>query len=470
MAAAGGAATADLRRRIRAWADDPRTTRAELVEVARLVEALGGRGPRQAWSPLPHELWCAVLSFLGVRDVAGSAAAVCRGLRECAADPRAWRTLVLPPGLSAQGATMRLLLMRDTLSRVEAVSLAGWEGAVPPELVATLLPETVRRLDLSRTRATDQTLLEVATSAAGPVLEELAAASCHQLTDVGLTYVARMARLARLDLSGCDITSAGLHYVAESCRGLRVLALDGCDSVDDGALRDVAASCTALEELRLRDCSLATDAALEALASGCSQLGVLRMDGCHRIGDAGLAALGAAGRLRSFRLSAAEGVTDAGVASLAAGCGDTLEDLWLRWCAGVGDAACEAVAASCTRLRVLHLSSCTFVGDRGVQALGAGSGLRRELVELNLNRCSRITNAAAPALASCAALRSLHLVGCHHFNARGLSQIPTHVDVKCEARRAGSGADSQLAAASAARAASRPQPRVPLSSMWSRNI
>lgn len=427
-----------MRQAIQAFARSPDATAAQLAEVARLVDALGD-AHRSEWSGIPHELWCEALAFLPASDVLAGCARACRGLRACAADPRSWRVLEMPAHTRRTGDPLHLLLLaaKNAFSHLGAVSLVGWPGAMPDELVAALFGgASLRAADLSGTAATDHTLLRVAASPAGPRLRSLRLRACDALSDVGLTYVARMRALRELDLSGCDITAAGLHYVAEACAGgLERLSLDGCDSVDDAALRDVAAACGRLRRLSLEDCALVTDAALEALADGCPLLERLRADGCARVGDAGLAALGAGAtrELRAFSLSAAAGVTAAGVAALAGGC-PLLEDLRLRWCPAVGDEACAALAAACRSLRVLHLSSCARVGDLGVRALAAAAaGTRRTLRELNLNRCARVSGVGACAAATgCEALEELHLVGCHRFTAQGLTQVPVRVRVRCD--------------------------------------
>lgn len=437
-----------LRARLREFAENPATTYAQLLEVARLADAVSGRGPSGNWSPLPAELWCEALSFLGPAELLVSASRVCRGLRDLAADPRSWRVFVLPPALRLRPDPLRLVLLRDNLSLLRRMSVEGWRAEVPPALFSHVLPATLTELDLSGTLLLDHSLLLLAESPAHRSLRVLRLAGCTELTDVGLMYVARLPELRDLDLSSCDV-SVGLDTVAERCPHLARLVLADCADVDDAAVCDVARRSGGLRELVLRSCPDVGEAACEALARGCPLLRSLEVDG---LTDAGAACIGAGlGELAFLRVAASASLTDEGVASVVRGCRE-LSDLRLLWCSLVGDASCAAVAEHCTALRTLHMASCVRVTDRGLAALAGGAGVRRTLTDVNMNRCARLSNTGVAAAASSLdALRTLSLVGCHRFNRHGLAMVPPRVAVTSEASAGVGGAAEDGDAASARR-------------------
>ena len=121
----------------------------------------------------------------------------------------------------------------------------------------------------------------------------------------------------------------------------------------------------------VRGRSDATDAGLASLAAGCTAITTLYLSCCNQVGDAGLASL-AAGctAITTLYLSGCNQVGDAGLASLAAGC-TAITTLDLSECDQIGDAGLASLAAGCTAITILYLTGCYQVGDAGLASLTA---------------------------------------------------------------------------------------------------
>ena len=182
---------------------------------------------------------------------------------------------------------------------------------------------------------------------------------------------------------------------------------------------------------------------------GLPLLGTLRhvsLKGCEGVTDDGVARLAALPRLERLSLRNCIKLTDVGLAKLAGLAGRELPQLWAP--AGpaggagspppvpllrspiargglLGPAAAAGGAAPPQRrappLASLDLAGCVLLTERGFAAMA--SGLGGSLTELLIGGCSRVStvgDAALEALARCAALRRLDLSGCTHISDEGV--------------------------------------------------
>ncbi|KAM0046441.1 putative leucine-rich repeat domain superfamily [Helianthus debilis subsp. tardiflorus] len=139
-----------------------------------------------------------------------------------------------------------------------------------------------------------------------------------------------------------------LNFVAEE--------FESC-SLSDTGLAAVADGFTKLEKLTLIWCSNATSAGLTFVAQKCRFLKSLDLQGCY-VGDQGLGAIGeSCKQLEALNLRFCEGLTDAGLVDLAIGCGKTLKSLGVAACAKISDVSLEAVGSHCRILETLSLDS-----------------------------------------------------------------------------------------------------------------
>ena len=141
----------------------------------------------------------------------------------------------------------------------------------------------------------------------------------------------------------------------------------------------------------------ATNAGLASLAAGCTAITTLNLHGCRQIGDAGLKSL-AAGctAITTLNLSGCRQIGDAGLASLAAGC-TAITTLNLGCCRHIGDAGLASLAAGCTAITTLNFTWCDQIGDAGLKSLAAGC---TAITTLNLHGCHRIGDAGLASVAA----------------------------------------------------------------------
>ena len=88
-------------------------------------------------------------------------------------------------------------------------------------------------------------------------------------------------------------------------------------------------------------------------------------------GDVGLEGLLRRFRaVRSLTLERCDGVTDAGLVMIGAGCPE-LESLDISWCNGFTDAGLATIGAGCPNLKSLKLHNCNQITDAGFAARAA---------------------------------------------------------------------------------------------------
>merc|ERR1712166_546800 len=104
--------------------------------------------------------------------------------------------------------------------------------------------------------------------------------------------------------------------------------------------------------------SYVTDAGLASLAAGCPAITTLSLVCCDKFTDAGLASLAAGcSAITTLDLSACFQITDTGLASLAAGC-SAITTLDLSGCHQITDTGLASLAAGCSAITTLDFSFC----------------------------------------------------------------------------------------------------------------
>lgn len=118
-------------------------------------------------------------------------------------------------------------------------------------LVAGAYQETLRRVDLSRSRFfTGNGVLSLAASCRN--LVELDLSNATELRDAAAAAVARGANLRKLWLNRCKmITDMGIGCIAVGCRKLRLISLKWCVGVGDLGVDLIAIKCKELHTLDL---------------------------------------------------------------------------------------------------------------------------------------------------------------------------------------------------------------------------
>ncbi|KAK6160655.1 hypothetical protein DH2020_004036 [Rehmannia glutinosa] len=121
----------------------------------------------------------------------------------------------------------------------------------------------------------------------------------NRISDEGLIAVATYCpNLQELVLIGVNPTHLSLLELATNCQNLERLALCGSESVGDTEISCIAAKCIALKKLCIKSCPV-SDNGIEALASGCPNLVKLKVKKCRGVTSQG------ANWLRASRVSIA---------------------------------------------------------------------------------------------------------------------------------------------------------------------
>ncbi|KVI06685.1 Leucine-rich repeat, cysteine-containing subtype, partial [Cynara cardunculus var. scolymus] len=121
----------------------------------------------------------------------------------------------------------------------------------------------------------------------------------NRINDEGLIGVSKYCpNLQELVLIGVNSTRVSLELLATNCQKLERLALCGSETVGDAEISCIAEKCTALKKLCIKSCPV-SDHGMEALAGGCPNLVKVKVKKCRGVTGDG------AGWLRASRGSLA---------------------------------------------------------------------------------------------------------------------------------------------------------------------
>ncbi|KAJ7966575.1 F-box protein [Quillaja saponaria] len=105
----------------------------------------------------------------------------------------------------------------------------------------------------------------------------------NRIGDEGLIAVAKCCpNIQELVLIGVNPTKTSLEILASNCQSLERLALCGSDTVGDAEISCIAAKCIALKKLCIKSCPV-SDHGMEALAGGCPNLVKVKIKKCKGV-------------------------------------------------------------------------------------------------------------------------------------------------------------------------------------------
>ncbi|KAF8410117.1 hypothetical protein HHK36_002639 [Tetracentron sinense] len=105
----------------------------------------------------------------------------------------------------------------------------------------------------------------------------------NRIGDEGLIAIAqRCPNLQELVLIGVNPTSLSLGLLASNCQHLERLALCGSETIGDAEISCIAAKCKALRKLCIKNCPV-SDHGMEALAGGCPNLVKVKVKKCRGV-------------------------------------------------------------------------------------------------------------------------------------------------------------------------------------------
>lgn len=260
-------------------------------------------------------------------------------------------------------------------------------------------------------------------------IERLTLTNCTKLTDVSLQPLVDHNRsLLALDVTGLDqLTDVTMMTVADNCLRLQGLNITGCKKITDSSITAIAKNCRHLKRLKFNGCSQLTDVSLLTIAAHSTHL--LEID-CHALTNIESPSITAlftsCPHLREVRLAHCVKLTDAAFLDIPYNIDmpyifDSLRILDLTDCNEIGDKGVERIIETCPRLRNLILAKCRQLTDRAVLAI---TKLGKNLHYIHLGHCQRITDLSVEALAkACNRIRYIDLACCSNLTDNSITKL-----------------------------------------------
>lgn len=249
-------------------------------------------------------------------------------------------------------------------------------------------------------------------------IERLTLTNCTKLTDLSLQPLVDSNRsLLALDVTGLDqLTDRTMMTVADNCLRLQGLNVTGCKKLTDASISAVAKNCRHLKRLKFNNCVQLTDNSIMTVADHSTHLLEIDLYGLQNLESPAVTALLTSCRhLREMRLAHCSRISDSAFLNIPYEPDgpmqfESLRILDLTDCNELGDKGVEKIVQSCPRLRNLILAKCRFITDRAVFAI---TKLGKNLHYIHLGHCARITDLSVEALAkACNRIRYIDLACC----------------------------------------------------------
>lgn len=316
-------------------------------------------------------------------------------------------------------------------------------------------------LDVSNTNINDANLNQI-TLNAGATLRSINLHRCVNLTDAGLSHLARCAELRDLNISECPgLTEAGLQPLRGVCQKLttlnisntnvnpdhipdftelRSLTMQQCPQADDQNLSQIAQACTQLRELDIGFCINITDVRsvanchhleklsmlhiselqnedLNQITLNCPELKEIAISNCPHVTDNGLICLTRCKKLERLTATHVSGATDLGFAAVSSHCPE-LQYLNISQTA-ITDPGLAVITQHSRKMRLLNVQGCSQLTDDGFQQIGNMPNLRY----LNITN-TRLTNRTLEYVANgCPKMDDISLSECPRISDAGLRHL-----------------------------------------------
>ena len=233
----------------------------------------------------------------------------------------------------------------------------------------------------------------------------------------------------------CDeITDHSVAFLAERCKELRSVCLNGCKGVTDKGMKAVANSCPHLEKLEVAGLfcysedyrqahwysSEITDESFVVVGQKCSKLVDIKI-ACNKVADIGIAALArGCPQLRSFYADGCS-ISTAGITALSHGC-EELHTIRLTNCRRISDDCLFRIAEGCPELTSFKLSMSEALTSAGISCIARGC---EKLTSIMIINCNKIDDTALIAIgSSCPNLLEISIGSTSpNFSDRGLIAI-----------------------------------------------
>jgi hypothetical protein len=117
-------------------------------------------------------------------------------------------------------------------------------------------------------------------------LVDLSLEFCHEITDVGLSYISKECNLLKrfVLIANNNVTDVGLAYIAHGCQQVENLKISMCNKITDNGIEKIGIGCKKLKIIYLRDVHV-TDESLKQVLNEFEKVEKLTLDGYSNISD-----------------------------------------------------------------------------------------------------------------------------------------------------------------------------------------
>lgn len=260
-------------------------------------------------------------------------------------------------------------------------------------------------------------------------IERLTLTNCTKLTDMSIQPLVDGNRsLLALDVTGLDqLTDKTMMTVADNCLRLQGLNVTGCKKITDTSIAAVARTCRHLKRLKFNNCAQLTDKSIMTIADHSTHLLEIDLYGLQNLESPAVTALlTSCPHLREMRLAHCSRINDSAFLDIPQDpempmTFDSLRILDLTDCSELGDKGVEKIISNCPRLRNLILAKCRQITDRAVFAI---TKLGKNLHYIHLGHCARITDVSVEALAkACNRIRYIDLACCVNLTDHSVTKL-----------------------------------------------
>jgi len=280
------------------------------------------------------------------------------------------------------------------------------------------------------------------------VWRSLGSRGCVQLqNDWRLEAVANACRnLLTASLEGCKFEQTTIHFIISRNPRLAQLNISGLKTAGNRTCRLISKSCLLLESLNVSWCSGMDARGVKKIIEECKNLRELRACEVTRFNEPGpMQAIFKSNKLEVLHLGACESIDDAAIAIMVEGVDPEVDpftnkpkapprklvDLDLSRCSNLTDQALRSLAGNVPNLEALQLGGCVSLTDSGLTTLLPTLG---KLTHLDLEECSELTDTTLLALARGPAAKKLEHVQCSYCENMG-DQGMTEIIRKCPGLR-----------------------------------
>lgn len=264
-------------------------------------------------------------------------------------------------------------------------------------------------------------------SGCGKAMVNVDISQCSDLTDLGVNCLAEVCpNLQRLNMAGLNrVSDIGVRAVCANCWHLQYLNLEDIfllrddafwfSATYDGRRAANESMLVSLQTLIMTDCSNLTDRGIEGLAERCRHMDVLTLQGCDKLTDTSLRHLADAAictasaipmcdTIHTLNLAYCTSITSRGILELLPVCA-CLEDLNLSGLASiVNDTFVQTISKSSPTLQRLTLQKCLLLSDAALCSLADNLWLEF----LDVSGCNKLTDAGVEVLSeACNGLRNV---------------------------------------------------------------